>query len=207
MSEWQWETWRHPDTTVAGDPEPERQSHTAYVTAAGAEWLASASAFPRSVQALWSARPTAPSVLPCGTVFDVVNLPVLFGRRVLEQLWAAGPGSGPVALHRGRVLLLVAPGCAQRLPSLLSWEEWGGSVPPLMCHGPGDAVTVPPLYGDETGLDTEGGSSRWVVAPDTRRPWLPGPDVLLWACIRAARAAAGPCAPAPAPSAFPAGSA
>ena len=30
--------------------------------------------------------------------------------------------------------------------------------------------------------------SRWLVAPDTRRPWLPGPDVLLWAAVRAARA-------------------
>jgi hypothetical protein len=171
--------------------EIQRQHHTSFVTPAGAAWLASASAFPRSVQALWSARPTAPSVLPCGTVFDAVNLPLLFGRRVLEQLWAVGPGSGPVAVHRGRVLVLAAPGTAQRLPALLAWEEWGRLVPPPLCHGAGDAVTVPALYdrgpAAGAGRHTETGRSRWVVAPDTRRPWLPGPDVLLWACLRAVR--------------------
>ncbi|NEE19591.1 hypothetical protein G3M58_75630, partial [Streptomyces sp. SID7499] len=85
-------------------------------------------------------------------------------------------------------LLFAAPGTAQRLPSLLAWEEWGssgsgdsgeqrGAMPPLLCHGTGDAVTVPPL----TCASSDGGP-RWVVAPDTRNPWLPGPDVLLWAC-------------------------
>lgn len=167
--------------------EAQRRQHATYVTPEGADWLASASAFPRSVRALWSARPTAPSVLPCGIAFDVVNLPALFGRRLLEQLWSAGPGSGPVAVHRGRVLLLVAPGTAQRLPSLLSWEEWGRAVPPLLCHGAGDAVTVPPLFTADPGPEPESGPSRWVVAPDTRHPWLPSADVLLWACVRAAR--------------------
>lgn len=187
--------------------------HTAFVTPEGAAWLASASAFPRSVEALWSARPGAPSVLPCGTAFDVVDLAPLFGRRVLERLWASGPGSGPVAVHRGRVLLFAAPGTARRLPWLLGWEEWAPAVPPMLCHGPGDAVTVPPLYGSggDPGHDSgghggrghdgpeypgrgydglpghEGGASRWVVAPDTRHPWLPGADVLLWACVHAAR--------------------
>lgn len=171
--------------------EIERQQHSSYVTSAGAAWLASASAFPRSVQALWAARPSAPSVLPCGTVFDAVSLPLLLGRRVLEQLWAAGPGSGPAAVHRGRVLVLAAPGTAQRLPALLAWEEWGRRVPPLLLHGRGDTVTVPPLYhcGPAGGgaPHPETGRSRWVVAPDTRTPWLPGADVLLWACVRAAR--------------------
>jgi hypothetical protein len=163
-----------------------RRQHTAYVTPEGASWLASASAFPRSVEALRSAWPTAPSVLPCGTAFDVVNAPALFGRRLLERLWGSGPGSGPVAVHRGRVLLFVAPGAARRLLSLLAWEEWSAAVPPLLCHGAGDAVTVPPLYGSGRGRGTAAEASRWVVAPDTRRPWLPGADVLLWACVRAA---------------------
>lgn len=175
----------------------------AQVTPAGADWLASAVPHPRSTLTLWAARPTAPGVLPCGSAFDVVNAPAIFGRRMLDRLWEEGPGSGPVAAYRGRTLLFAAPGTAQRLPALLSWEEWGatgsdraeedgegeagargeGAVPPpLLCHGTGDAVTVPPL--------TPGSASgpRWVVAPDTRHPWLPGPEVLLWACVRAARA-------------------
>jgi hypothetical protein len=147
-----------------------------YVTAEGAAWLASA-----GTGACGGAAGRL-GVLPCGTVFDVVNLPALFGRRVLEQLWAAGPGCGPVAVHRGRVLVFAAPGTAQRLPSLLGWEEWARAVPPLLFHGAGDAVTLPPGHGQGPDTDT-----RWVVAPGTREPWLPGPGVLLWACVRAAR--------------------
>ncbi|MDF6042634.1 hypothetical protein LRD69_10765 [Streptomyces sp. JH14] len=188
----------HRDENQAGD-------RVAQVTAAGAAWLAGATAYPRSTLAQWTAHPGSPGVLPCGTAFDVVNVPVLFGRRMLEHLWADGPGSGPVATHRGRMLLFAAPGTAQRLPSLLDWEEWGsrpgprvgGSplpsrgpdrsadrVPPLLCHGTGDAVTVPPLT-----CGSAAAGPRWVVAPDTRDPWLPGPDVLLWACVRVARSA------------------
>ncbi|GAA1355150.1 bifunctional DNA primase/polymerase [Streptomyces beijiangensis] len=165
------------------------------VTPAGAAWLASAATYPRSTLSLWESRPVAPVVLPCGSAFDVVNVPSMFGRRMLDALWAEGPGCGPVATHRGRMLLFTAPGTAQRLPSLLEWEEWGTTgrdgretaVPPLLCHGTGDAVTVP----SPTSTDGPSGA-RWVVAPDTRHPWLPGPEVMLWACVRAARASASP---------------
>ncbi|MER5882765.1 bifunctional DNA primase/polymerase [Streptomyces sp. NPDC001941] len=171
-------SWLRDPSPLSGDP-----GDTARVTASGVDWLASASAYPRSTRALWESRPTAPAVLPCGTAFDVVNVPAVFGRRMLDRLWAEGPGSGPVALHRGRMLLFTPPGTAHRLPSLLDWEEWGDSVPPLLCHGTGDAVTVPPL------APGGAGGPRWVVAPDTRHPWLPGPEVILWACVRAARTA------------------
>ncbi|GLX52547.1 hypothetical protein Shyhy01_54970 [Streptomyces hygroscopicus subsp. hygroscopicus] len=149
------------------------------VTSDGAAWLASAGSYPPHAP--------APAVLPCGTVFDVVSAPAVFGRRMLDRLWDDGPGSGPVAVSRGRMLLFCSPGTAHRLPSLLAWEEWGShraaAVPPLLCHGTGDAVTVPPPDGD-TSADP-----RWLVAPDARHPWLPGPEVLLWAAVRAARAA------------------
>ncbi|MFD5515347.1 bifunctional DNA primase/polymerase [Streptomyces sp. NPDC127066] len=203
------------------------------VTAEGAAWLASAGTYPRSTLALWRERPDAPVVLLCGSAFDVVSASALFGRRMLDRLWDEGPGSGPVAAHRGRILLFAAPGTAQRLPSLMEWEEWGvgtppepvgalergghppagavagsagaaGSpgpghgvragrcreVPPLLCHGTGDAVTVPPLTPGCGGPEAVRTDSRWLVAPDTRRPWLPGPEILLWAAVRAARAAA-----------------
>ncbi|MFG3721142.1 bifunctional DNA primase/polymerase [Streptomyces massasporeus] len=221
------------------------------VTPDGAAWLASAGTYPRSTLALWEERPDAPVVLPCGSVFDVVSAPAMFGRRMLDRLWDDGPGSGPVAQFRGRMLLFAAPGTAQRLPALLEWEEWGGrdsreatrtdAVPPLLCHGTGDAVTVPapsksasltvptpsecvsftvpapskstppaapatsesvspaapeppasispatpPPAGDTVPARS---ASRWLVAPDTRQPWLPGPEVLLWAAVRAARSA------------------
>ncbi|WP_245654244.1 bifunctional DNA primase/polymerase [Streptomyces violens] len=169
-------------------PAPDRHP-ASFVTLAGADWLASASPHPRRVHHLWATHPTAPSVLPCGTVFDVINAPALFGRRMADCLWAAGPGSGPVAMHRGRLLLFAARGTAQRLPALLSWEEWARSVPPMLCHGAGDAVSIPPLHPLRAAPDAPPPSSRWLVAPDVRHPWLPGPDVLLWACVRAARTA------------------
>ncbi|MEV0980694.1 bifunctional DNA primase/polymerase [Streptomyces sp. NPDC049915] len=169
-------------------------SSTCHVTHDGASWLASAGTYPRSTLALWEEQPDAPVVLPCGTAFDVVGTPALFGRRMLDRLWAEGPGSGPVAVLRGRMLLFAAPGTAQRLPSLLEWEEWGSGsdhtgrtdgIPPLICHGTGDAVTVPPVSATAPGTS----AARWLVAPDTRHPWLPGPEILLWAAVRAARAA------------------
>ncbi|MCL6738418.1 hypothetical protein [Streptomyces neyagawaensis] len=220
---------------------PQDRADVTGVTAEGAAWLASAGTYPRrTMAARREERPVAPLVLPCGTVFDVVSAPALFGRRMLDRLWAEGPGSGPVAVHRGRMLLFASPGTAHRLPTLLEWEEWGspgrtGAVPPLLCHGTGDTVTVPALHtpeprssradagghhrgidgrasgpaGDRSGRHTDGCStvggnragdartlpvarpgSRWVVAPDTPRPWLPGPEVLLWAAVRAARARA-----------------
>ncbi|WP_411576934.1 bifunctional DNA primase/polymerase [Streptomyces sp. SCSIO ZS0520] len=172
-------------------------SAEAAARAEGAAWLASASAHPRSTLALWREHPATPVVLSCGPVFDVVNAPAVFGRRMLDQLWAAGSGGpGPVAAHHGRVLLFASPGTAARLPSLLHWEEWGSAgrhpgVPPLLCHGTGDAVTVPPPAAALTpGTATRAGArpdSRWLVAPECRRPRLPGAEVLLWACVRAAR--------------------
>lgn len=173
-------TWLSDETTVLYDI---CRHQPARVTEDGAAWLASATSRPGPALATWEQHPASPAVLPCGTVFDVVNVEPTFGRRMLDRLWAEGPGCGPVAVHRGRMLLFAAPGTAQRLPSLLDWEEWGPEVPRPLCHGTGDAVTIPPL----TPHDSAG--PRWLVAPDTRTPWLPGPEVLLWACVRAVRAA------------------
>ncbi|MEV7993179.1 hypothetical protein AB0O67_15005 [Streptomyces sp. NPDC086077] len=164
------------------------------VTSDGAAWLASAGTYPRSTLAFWEEQPDAPVVLPCGSAFDIVSAPAIFGRRMLDRLWDDGPGSGPVAVFRGRMLLFATPGTAQRLPSLLEWEEWGSTapaspgrtaaIPPLLCHGTGDAVTVPAPAAAES---EQASGSRWLVAPDTRHPWLPGPEILLWAAVRAAR--------------------
>ncbi|AWZ08768.1 hypothetical protein DRB89_34215 [Streptomyces sp. ICC4] len=120
-----------------------------HVTPAGAAWLASASAHPQGTLAAWQARPTAPAVLPCGTAFDVVNVPVVLGRRMLDLLWAEGPGSGPAAVHRGRMLLFAAPGAAHRPPALLAWEEW--STPPARSArepGPVAPSRLPTLIGE-----------------------------------------------------------
>ncbi|MEU4210498.1 bifunctional DNA primase/polymerase [Streptomyces sp. NPDC026206] len=186
-------SWPHPPHPVR--PRPAAPS----VTLAGADWLASASRSPGGIHALWADNAMAPTVLPCGKIFDVIDAPMLFGRRMLDHLWsAAGPGSGPVAAQRGRLLLFAAPGSAQRLPALLEWEEWGQradggrALPPLLFYGTGDAVTVPPLYPQPDGTEPTPAAVRWLLAPETRHPWLPGADALLWACVRAARAGSVP---------------
>jgi hypothetical protein len=233
MSDWQRNTTPQ-HTHPAGDPGVLNFFPTAankrrttgtwsapYVTAEGADWLASASALPASVHALWQHRPASPSVLPCGTAFDVVSAAPLLGRHILGRLWSSGPGSGPAAMHRGRILLFAAPGTAQRLPALLAWDEWkelwerdvsvqpdgrpdarpgqrpgapAETFPPLLCHGLGDSVTVPALAPEPPGdpgareekqpVSTPAGRSRWIVAPDVRHPWLPGPEILLRTCLR-----------------------
>ncbi|MFI2211040.1 bifunctional DNA primase/polymerase [Streptomyces sp. NPDC020141] len=188
MSGWLRDTDKDRPSGDRPPAESEGADPVARVTGPGAEWLASAGASPRSVLARWESRPTEPAVLPCGSVFDVVSAPAVFGRHMLDRLREEGPGCGPVAAHRGRMLIFAAPGSADRLPALLRWEEWGGAVPPLLCHGTGDAVTVPP----PEEADRSGACSRWLVAPEARHPWLPGPEVLLWACVRAARDAAAP---------------
>jgi len=187
----------NPARTVAPSARTVAQGALA-LTSDGAAWLASAQSHTRrhAAVAVQNDRSTPPA-LPCSSAFDVINAPAIFGRHMLDQLWGEGPGSGPVAAYRGRMLLFAAPGTAQRLPVLLKWEEWssdGGAgrsraIPPLLCHGRGDAVTIPPAGttpGDPARTPTP---ARWLVAPDTRRPWLPGPEVLLWAAVRAARAA------------------
>ncbi|WP_431782333.1 bifunctional DNA primase/polymerase [Streptomyces chumphonensis] len=155
-----------------------------------AAWLASASPFPRSVRALWAAFPDRPQPLPCGTVFDVVSVPAVFGRRMVGHLASAG-GAGPVAVDRGRALFFARPGTARRLPALLRWEEWHGqpvaeAVPAFLGYGPGDVVGVPapPLPG--------GSGTRWLVPPDGTIAARPtGARELLWAAVRTVRAGRG----------------
>ncbi|WP_340561319.1 hypothetical protein [Streptomyces sp. GSL17-111] len=159
----------------------------------GAAWLASASPFPRSVRALWAAFPDRTQPLPCGTVFDVVSVPAVFGRRMVGHLASTGDataGPGPVAVDRGRALFFALPGTARRLPALLRWEEWHGqpdaeAVPPLLGYGLGDVVGVPapPLPG--------GPGARWLVPPDAAAARPTGARELLWAAVRAVRAGRG----------------
>ena len=80
-------------------------SRAAQVTASGAAWLAGASPYPRSTLSQWEARPGSPGVLPCGSAFDVVNVPALFGRRVVgcEGLLACLRESGVGARAPARV--------------------------------------------------------------------------------------------------------
>ena len=135
-----------------------------------------------STLALWESRPGAPVVAAVrrGPSSTSSNVPAIFGRRMLDRLWSEGPGSGPVARS-------TAAGCCcspPPAPPSGCRSLWLGGVgrtcrTAAPCHGTGDAVTVPPLAAADP-PPTAGSRAGWSL-PDTRHPWLPGPEVLLWA--------------------------
>ena len=150
--------------------------------------------YPRSTLALWGERPDGPGRPALRHARSTSSAcSALFGRRMLDRLWADGPGSGP---GRGAPRPDPAVRRARHRPAAalaLEWEEWSAAlpgtcghlagtagawsgvapgdrsrrgsgspvgsagpghgvragrcreVPPLLCHGTGDAVTVPPL--------------------------------------------------------------
>ncbi|MEU0967978.1 SCO3374 family protein [Streptomyces sp. NPDC005917] len=93
----------------------------------------------------WATVPAAPGEplrLVTGVRFDVLDVPVRAGAKALRHL---GPGS-PVALQGDRMRLLVAAGCAEELPGLLDWLEWGAlalDLRALGAHGLMDAPVRP----------------------------------------------------------------
>ncbi|MEK8171028.1 hypothetical protein NKH77_20205 [Streptomyces sp. M19] len=112
-----------------------RYSHqtAAYVTSAGADWLASASPF-RAACTPCGRTPRGPVVLPCGSAFDVITMPPVFGRLAVTRLWCDGPGPARWR-HSG------AGSCCSRRPAAPSgcprcWTGRSG-------HGGASAAAVP----------------------------------------------------------------
>lgn len=95
--------------------------------------------------AAWDRAPGASVLLPTGLTFDVLEVPVLAGRRALVRLERLGLPLGPVILPpHGRAWFFVAPGGAAELPGLLYRMGWDD--PPLDVRGlgAGSYVTAPP---------------------------------------------------------------
>ncbi|MEH0648496.1 SCO3374 family protein [Streptomyces scabiei] len=91
----------------------------------------------------WATLPGAPVHLITGLRFDVLDVPEEAGVAALRHLSPVpGPGS-PVALRGGRMLLLVAAGCAEELPGLLQWLDWGGLDLDLTAVGTGGHLVAP----------------------------------------------------------------
>ncbi|MER6127830.1 SCO3374 family protein [Streptomyces sp. NPDC001795] len=87
----------------------------------------------------WATMPGEPLRLVTGLRFDVLEVPAEAGFAALRHL---GPGS-PVALHGGRMRLLVAAGSADELPGLLDWLEWGALALDLTATGAGGHMEAP----------------------------------------------------------------
>lgn len=90
----------------------------------------------------WPVVPTAPGSPPAlrvGLRFDVLDVPAEAGRAALRHL---GPHS-PVAVQGDRMRLLVAAGCAEEVPGVLAWLEWGALPLDLTALGEGDLMEAP----------------------------------------------------------------
>ncbi|CAM5697178.1 hypothetical protein SALBM311S_07481 [Streptomyces alboniger] len=84
--------------------------------------------------------PGAPVRLLAGVRFDVLDVPAEAGRAALRHLVAGSP----VALHGGRMRLLVAAGSAEEVPGVLDWLEAGGTPPlDLTMIGEGGVLDAP----------------------------------------------------------------
>ncbi|MGW0945782.1 SCO3374 family protein [Streptomyces sp. NPDC002623] len=87
----------------------------------------------------WATVPGEPVRLLVGERFDVLDVPVEAGLATLRRL---APGS-PVAVRGDRMRLLVAAGCAEEVPGILQWLEWGALPLDLTAIGAGALIEAP----------------------------------------------------------------
>ncbi|MFR9795233.1 SCO3374 family protein [Streptomyces sp. MS06] len=104
----------------------------------------------------WPTLPGEPLRLRVGPRFDVLDVPAEAGRAALRHL---APGS-PVALHGGRMMLLVAAGSAEEVPGLLDWLQWGGLPLDVLALGEGAELRAPLPPGREPTAATDHGTAE-----------------------------------------------
>lgn len=123
----------------------------------------------------WPVVPGTPLRLRVGVRFDVLDVPAEAGYAALRRLGAASP----VAVQRGRMRLLVAPGSAEELPGLLDWLEWGSLALDLAAAGAGALMDapVPPEPGARAGRPVFPGPRDPQGAAVWLRPPVPGCEV------------------------------
>ncbi|MDX3579252.1 SCO3374 family protein [Streptomyces sp. FL07-04A] len=87
----------------------------------------------------WRTVPGEPLRLATGERFDVLDVPAEAGRAGLRRLTPASP----VAVRGDRMLLLMAAGCAEEVPGILEWLEWGALPLGLTALGAGGLIEAP----------------------------------------------------------------
>jgi hypothetical protein len=121
-----------------------------------AEIVAAATTARSAIEQWWRSRPGAGIVLATGGPVDALGVPADVGRAALARLQATGLAVGPVASVRDRCYFLVAGGGRSRFG--VHQERLGEPRLDLTYHGEGDAVPLPPSYGQAEPV-------RWEVDP------------------------------------------
>lgn len=155
---------------------------------ASADWPGRASGSPVVVRRMWAAEPRASILLPTGRTFDAIDVPEVAGCLALARMERMDLPLGPVMCTPARRLVfLVLPGAAAKVPDLLRRQGWLPAALDLIVHGDGDWVAAPPTRMGGAG------SVQWARRPTEENRWLPDAGDLIsplaYACGREAAAA------------------
>lgn len=148
------------------------------------DWSGVATGGTATLRRLWDAEPLASVLLPTGRGFDAVDVSEMAGCLALARMERLEVTPGPVLCTPARRLVfLVLPGAAVKLPALLRRTGLAPASLDLVARGAGDWVAAPPTR-------TAGGPVRWAREPNALNRWLPDVEDLLsplaYACGREA---------------------
>ncbi|AWK09728.1 bifunctional DNA primase/polymerase [Streptomyces spongiicola] len=149
------------------------------------DWSSQATGSSTAARRLWGSRPKASVLLPTGRTFDALEVPESAGFLALARIERMGTALGPVMCGPDRrMLFLVLPGAAAKLPELVrGLGRTPGSLD-LVARGDGQYVAAPPTRVGGRG------AVQWVRKPTSVNRWLPDAEELLsalaYACGREA---------------------
>ncbi|MFG2892014.1 bifunctional DNA primase/polymerase [Streptomyces sp. NPDC048248] len=160
----------------------------AHPTAPG--WAGQASGSGTAVRRMWTKQPHASILLPTGRTFEALDVPETAGCLALARMERMELPLGPVTRTPDRrMLFLVLPGAAVKVPALVRSLGWPPAALDLVCRGEGEYIAAPP-----TRVGTHG-SVQWARRPTASNRWLPDAEELIsplgYACARDAAAARG----------------
>ncbi|MFD4141918.1 bifunctional DNA primase/polymerase [Streptomyces sp. NPDC058572] len=151
------------------------------------DWAGQATGSATAVRRMWSKQPKSSILLPTGRTFDAIDVPESAGFLALARLERMRLPLGPVTCTPDRrMLFLVLPGAAFKVPDLIRNLGWTPSALDLTGRGEGHYVAAPP-----TRIGGHG-AVQWARHPTRANRWLPDAEELIsplaYACGREAAA-------------------
>lgn len=156
--------------------------------ATGPGWAAQATGSATAIRRLWAERPHAAILLPTGRAFEAIEVPETAGCLALARMERMALPLGPVTRTPGRrMLFLVLPGAAAKVPGLVRKVGWPAAALDLVVRGEGEYIAAPPT---RVGAH---GAVQWARHPTADNRWLPDAEELIsalgYACAREMAAA------------------